>query len=79
MRPSWRSECDDVIAGAAAAVVAGRYTLTPGIVRAPERSPRGVGGEIQLTEGIAQLLRREKALIGVRSQLFRAAWPLFRL
>jgi UTP--glucose-1-phosphate uridylyltransferase len=40
--------------------VAGRYILTPGIFNELERLPRGVGGEIQLTDGIAQLLRREK-------------------
>lgn len=40
--------------------VAGRYILTPGIFKELENIPRGVGGEIQLTDGIAQLLRREK-------------------
>ena len=40
--------------------VAGRYILTPGIFHELERIPRGVGGEIQLTDGIAQLLRHEK-------------------
>jgi UTP--glucose-1-phosphate uridylyltransferase len=40
--------------------VAGRYVLTPGIFHELENIPRGVGGEIQLTDGIAQLLRREK-------------------
>ena len=40
--------------------VAGRYILTPGIFHELEHIPRGVGGEIQLTDGIAQLLRREK-------------------
>jgi len=40
--------------------VAGRYILTPGIFRELENLPKGVGGEIQLTDGIAQLLRREK-------------------
>ena len=40
--------------------VAGRYILTPGIFHELENIPRGVGGEIQLTDGIAQLLRREK-------------------
>jgi UTP--glucose-1-phosphate uridylyltransferase len=39
--------------------VAGRYILTPGIFRELERLPHGVGGEIQLTDGIAQLLRSE--------------------
>jgi UTP--glucose-1-phosphate uridylyltransferase len=40
--------------------VAGRYILTPGIFEEIRRQPRGVGGEIQLTDGIAGLLRREK-------------------
>ena len=40
--------------------VAGRYILTPGIFKELENVKRGVGGEIQLTDGIAQLLRREK-------------------
>ena len=40
--------------------VAGRYILTPGIFREIMSQPRGVAGEIQLTDGIAGLLRREK-------------------
>lgn len=40
--------------------VAGRYVLTPGIFRELENMPRGVGGEIQLTDGIARLMRHEK-------------------
>ena len=40
--------------------VAGRYILTPGVFREIETQKRGVGGEIQLTDGIAGLLRREK-------------------
>jgi UTP--glucose-1-phosphate uridylyltransferase len=40
--------------------VAGRYILTPSIFAELETIPRGVGGEIQLTDGIEQLLRREK-------------------
>jgi UTP--glucose-1-phosphate uridylyltransferase len=40
--------------------VAGRYILTPGVFREISAQPRGVGGEIQLTDGIAGLLRREK-------------------
>lgn len=40
--------------------VAGRYILTAGIFDELENIPRGVGGEIQLTDGIAKLLRREK-------------------
>ena len=40
--------------------VAGRYILTPGVFREIANLPRGVGGEIQLTDGIAALMRREK-------------------
>ncbi len=40
--------------------VAGRYILTPGVFHEIASQPRGVGGEIQLTDGIASLLRREK-------------------
>ncbi len=40
--------------------VAGRYILTPGVFHEIENQKRGVGGEIQLTDGIAGLLRREK-------------------
>jgi UTP--glucose-1-phosphate uridylyltransferase len=40
--------------------VAGRYILTPCVFHEIASQPRGVGGEIQLTDGIASLLRREK-------------------
>jgi UTP--glucose-1-phosphate uridylyltransferase len=40
--------------------VAGRYILTPGVFREIAHLPRGVGGEIQLTDGISALMRREK-------------------
>ena len=40
--------------------VAGRYILTPGVLHEIANQPRGIGGEIQLTDGIASLLRREK-------------------
>jgi UTP--glucose-1-phosphate uridylyltransferase len=40
--------------------VAGRYILTPGVLHEIANQQRGVGGEIQLTDGIAGLLRREK-------------------
>lgn len=40
--------------------VAGRYILTPSIFQELESLSRGVGGEIQLTDGIAQLLRSEQ-------------------
>jgi UTP--glucose-1-phosphate uridylyltransferase len=40
--------------------VVGRYILTPGVFHEIANQKRGVGGEIQLTDGIAGLLRREK-------------------
>ena len=40
--------------------VAGRYILTPRVFDEIARQPRGVGGEIQLTDGIAGLLQSEK-------------------
>lgn len=40
--------------------VAGRYILTPGIFDEIVNQPPGAGGEIQLTDAIASMLRREK-------------------
>jgi UTP--glucose-1-phosphate uridylyltransferase len=40
--------------------VAGRYVLTPRVFAEIAGQPRGVGGEIQLTDGIAGLLKSEK-------------------
>jgi UTP--glucose-1-phosphate uridylyltransferase len=40
--------------------VAGRYILTPGIFQELKNTPKGAGGEIQLTDAIAQLLNKEK-------------------
>ncbi len=40
--------------------VAGRYILTPAVFDQIRQQPRGVGNEIQLTDGIAGLLRSEK-------------------
>jgi UTP--glucose-1-phosphate uridylyltransferase len=39
--------------------VAGRYILTPGVFEQIRRQPKGVGGEIQLTDGIAGLMTEE--------------------
>ena len=39
--------------------VAGRYVLTPGVFDKIRNQPRGSGGEIQLTDGIAQLIGTE--------------------
>ena len=39
--------------------VAGRYVLTPRIFDEIRRLPKGVGGEIQLTDAIAQLMQHE--------------------
>ena len=37
----------------------GRYLLTPAIFDLLEQTGRGAGGEIQLTDGIAALLKQE--------------------
>ena len=42
--------------------VAGRYILTPGVFDRIRQGGRGVGGEIQLTDGIAGLLQDETVL-----------------
>ena len=39
--------------------VAGRYVLTPGVFAEIRNQPKGAGGEIQLTEGIASLMKKE--------------------
>lgn len=39
--------------------VAGRYILSPGIFQSIRSQPHGVGGEIQLTDGIAGLIGKE--------------------
>jgi len=39
--------------------VAGRYILTPGVFDHIRNNPRGTGGEIQLTDGIAKLMATE--------------------
>lgn len=39
--------------------VAGRYILAPGVFEQIRNQPRGVGGEIQLTDGIAGLMRTQ--------------------
>ena len=39
--------------------VVGRYVLTPGIFNELRQIGRGAGGEIQLTDGIARLMKRE--------------------
>jgi UTP--glucose-1-phosphate uridylyltransferase len=40
--------------------VAGRYILTPAVFESIRQQPRGAGGEIQLTDGIAALIGSEK-------------------
>ena len=40
--------------------VAGRYILTPSIFQELSNTSKGAGGEIQLTDAIAQLLKKEK-------------------
>jgi UTP--glucose-1-phosphate uridylyltransferase len=45
--------------------VIGRYILTPRIFDMLETTPKGTGGELQLTDGLRQLLREEK-IYGLR-------------
>ncbi|MFQ5354534.1 MAG: UTP--glucose-1-phosphate uridylyltransferase GalU [Thermodesulfobacteriota bacterium] len=40
--------------------VIGRYILTPAIFKALEHTPKGKGGELQLTDGLRELLKSEK-------------------
>jgi UTP--glucose-1-phosphate uridylyltransferase len=47
--------------------VAGRYILTPAVFEKIRNQPRGSGGEIQLTDGIAQLIATE----GVHAYLYQ--------
>jgi UTP--glucose-1-phosphate uridylyltransferase len=47
--------------------VAGRYVLTPAVFDCIQNQPRGSGGEIQLTDGIAQLIGTE----GVYAYLYQ--------
>lgn len=47
--------------------VAGRYILTPAVFERIRNQPRGSGGEIQLTDGIAQLMATE----GVHAYSYR--------
>jgi len=40
--------------------VAGRYVLTPAVFEEIRQQPTGAGGEIQLTDGIAALMKKER-------------------
>ncbi|MBV9574387.1 MAG: UTP--glucose-1-phosphate uridylyltransferase GalU [Acidobacteriales bacterium] len=40
--------------------IVGRYILTPEIFKALDRTPLGAGGELQLTDGMKMLLKKEK-------------------
>jgi UTP--glucose-1-phosphate uridylyltransferase len=40
--------------------IIGRYILTPRIFSMLEKTPKGAGGELQLTDGMRQLLKHEK-------------------
>jgi UTP--glucose-1-phosphate uridylyltransferase len=40
--------------------VIGRYLLTPRVFEMLERTPKGAGGELQLTDGLRQLLQHER-------------------
>jgi UTP--glucose-1-phosphate uridylyltransferase len=45
--------------------IIGRYVLTPRIFEMLDRTPLGAGGELQLTDGLRQLLKEEK-IYGLR-------------
>ena len=45
--------------------IAGRYILTPGIFRALEKTPRGKGHEIQLTDALRILLKEEGIIASI--------------
>ncbi len=45
--------------------IIGRYVLTPQIFDMLDRTPKGTGGELQLTDGMRELLKHEK-LYGLR-------------
>ncbi|TFZ05203.1 UTP--glucose-1-phosphate uridylyltransferase GalU [Ramlibacter henchirensis] len=47
--------------------IAGRYVLTPAVFDMIRTNPRGAGGEIQLTDGIARLMETE----GVHAYLYQ--------
>jgi UTP--glucose-1-phosphate uridylyltransferase len=53
-------EKPDSAAAPTTLAVAGRYVLTAAIFSELENLSQGVGGEIQLTDGIASLMRKEK-------------------
>jgi len=42
--------------------VVGRYILTPRIFKLLERTPRGAGGEIQLTDAISMMIQEQTVL-----------------
>ena len=45
--------------------IAARYVLSPAIFAALERTPAGVGGEIQLTDAIRRLMREGGRVYGM--------------
>jgi UTP-glucose-1-phosphate uridylyltransferase len=51
--------------------VIGRYVLTPTVFETLAQTKAGVGGELQLTDGMRALLKREKMYGYVRRQTAR--------
>jgi len=45
--------------------IAGRYVLTPEIFRLIEQTPRGKGGEVQLTDALHMLMKRESIIANI--------------
>ncbi len=46
--------------------VIGRYILTPSVLRSLEQMKRGAGGEVQLTDAIAEELKQDRPVYGYR-------------
>ncbi|MFM2074352.1 MAG: UTP--glucose-phosphate uridylyltransferase GalU [Pseudomonadota bacterium] len=53
-------EKPDPLSAPSTLAVAGRYILSPAVFKSIRQQPRGAGGEIQLTDGIAAMLGNEK-------------------
>ena len=58
----FRSEKPDPAKAPSTKAVVGRYILTPEIFNLLENIGTGAGGEIQLTDAIAELLKKEQVL-----------------
>ena len=59
MRLNTLIEKPDVETSPSNLAIAGRYILTPGIYKALERTPKGKNNELQLTDALLELLKKE--------------------